>query len=113
VGNNSLARPDGKDAVSSAAGAAHGTKCGYRALRVWFNHPEHCHGFAQVWYILSGEFTIEGKLLKAGTMLFHPDPSPRVRRAAPHLIFHLKKNPWTFPLIPVLEAQGPFRPNQI
>jgi hypothetical protein len=76
-------------------------------------HPEHCHGFAQVGYILSGEFTIEGKLLKAGTMLFHPDPSPRVRRAAPHLIFHLKKNPWTFPLIPVLEAQGPFRPNQI
>src|SRR4051812_14659330 len=37
-------------------------------------HPEHCHGFAQVWYILSGEFTIGGKLLKAGTMLFHPDP---------------------------------------
>ena len=37
-------------------------------------HPEHYHGFAQVWYILSGEFTIEGKLLKPGTMLFHPDP---------------------------------------
>ena len=32
-------------------------------------HPEHYHGFAQVWYILSGEFTIEGKLLKPGTML--------------------------------------------
>ena len=37
-------------------------------------HPEHYHGFAQVWYILSGEFTIDGRLHKPGTMLFHPDP---------------------------------------
>ena len=27
------------------------------------HHPEHdCHGFAQVWFILKGEFTIDGKL---------------------------------------------------
>jgi mannose-6-phosphate isomerase-like protein (cupin superfamily) len=38
------------------------------------HHPEHYHGFAQVWYILSGEFTIDGTLLKPGAMLFHPDP---------------------------------------
>ena len=37
-------------------------------------HPEHYHGFAQVWYILSGEFEIEGKTHGPGTMIFHPDP---------------------------------------
>ena len=37
-------------------------------------HPEHFHDFAQVWYILSGEFLIDGVSYKAGTMLFHPDP---------------------------------------
>jgi hypothetical protein len=37
-------------------------------------HPEHYHGFAQVWYILSGEFTIDGVRHKPGTMIFHPDP---------------------------------------
>ena len=37
-------------------------------------HPEHYHGFAQVWYIMSGEFTIDGRLHELGTMLFHPDP---------------------------------------
>jgi hypothetical protein len=37
-------------------------------------HPEHYHGFAQVWYILSGEFVIDGARYNAGTMLFHPDP---------------------------------------
>ena len=26
------------------------------------HHPEHYHGFAQVWFILKGEFTIDGKL---------------------------------------------------
>jgi hypothetical protein len=35
---------------------------------------KHNHGFAQVWYILSGEYEIEGKLYGPGTMLFHPDP---------------------------------------
>jgi redox-sensitive bicupin YhaK (pirin superfamily) len=38
------------------------------------HHPEHYHGFAQVWYILKGEFTIDGRLCTPGSMLFHPDP---------------------------------------
>jgi mannose-6-phosphate isomerase-like protein (cupin superfamily) len=37
-------------------------------------HPEHYHGFAQLWYILKGEFVIDGKLCTPGTMLYHPDP---------------------------------------
>ncbi|WP_247457507.1 cupin domain-containing protein [Bradyrhizobium sp. 2] len=37
-------------------------------------HPEHYHGFAQVWYVLEGEFDIEGKICKPGTILFYPDP---------------------------------------
>jgi hypothetical protein len=32
------------------------------------------HGFAQVWFILKGEFTIDGRLCPPGTMLHHPDP---------------------------------------
>src|SRR5712692_761112 len=38
------------------------------------HHPLHRHDFAQVWYILEGEFTIGGKLYGPGTMLFYPDP---------------------------------------
>jgi hypothetical protein len=38
------------------------------------HHPEHYHGFAQVWFILKGEFTIDGRLCPPGTMLYHPDP---------------------------------------
>jgi hypothetical protein len=38
------------------------------------HHPLHNHDFAQVWYILSGEFKIDDSVYKAGTMLFHPDP---------------------------------------
>ena len=38
------------------------------------NHPRHEHDFAQVWYILSGEFKIDDNIYPAGTMLFHPDP---------------------------------------
>jgi ChrR Cupin-like domain len=37
-------------------------------------HPLHKHDFAQVWYILEGEFDIGGKRYGAGTMLFYPDP---------------------------------------
>ena len=37
-------------------------------------HPEHYHGFTQIWYILEGEFLIDGKRCTLGTMLFHPDP---------------------------------------
>jgi hypothetical protein len=38
------------------------------------HHPEHHHGFAQVWFILKGAFTIDGRLCPPGTMLYHPDP---------------------------------------
>ena len=38
------------------------------------NHPLHNHSFAQVWYILEGEFDIGGKMYGPGTMVFHPDP---------------------------------------
>src|SRR5712664_4832059 len=38
------------------------------------HHPEHYHGLAQVWFILKGEFTIDGRLCPPGTMLYHPDP---------------------------------------
>ena len=38
------------------------------------NHPLHRHDFAQVWYILEGEFEIGGKRCTPGTMIFHPDP---------------------------------------
>ena len=38
------------------------------------HHPRHNHDFAQVWYILEGEFTIGGKRYGPGTMLFYPDP---------------------------------------
>ena len=38
------------------------------------HHPMHRHDFAQVWYILDGEFTIGGEPFGPGTMIFHPDP---------------------------------------
>jgi len=38
------------------------------------HHPKHNHDFAQVWYILEGEFTIGGKLYGPGTMFFYRDP---------------------------------------
>jgi hypothetical protein len=38
------------------------------------HHPLHRHDFAQVWYILSGKFAIDGEIYGPGTMLFHPDP---------------------------------------
>jgi len=38
------------------------------------HHPVHRHDFAQVWYILEGEFHIGGGTYSAGTMIFHPDP---------------------------------------
>jgi hypothetical protein len=38
------------------------------------HHPWHRHDFAQVWYILEGEFRIAGKPYGPGTMLYHPDP---------------------------------------
>jgi hypothetical protein len=38
------------------------------------HHPRHRHDFAQVWYILEGEFKIGEKHYGPGTMVFHPDP---------------------------------------
>ncbi len=38
------------------------------------HHPLHRHDFAQVWYIIEGEFEIGGKSYSPGTMIFHPDP---------------------------------------
>ena len=37
-------------------------------------HPLHRHDFAQIWYILEGEFVIGGNKYGPGTMIFHPDP---------------------------------------
>ena len=37
-------------------------------------HPMHRHDFAQIWYILEGEFSIGGKIYRPGSMIFHPDP---------------------------------------
>ena len=38
------------------------------------HHPFHKHEFAQVWYILEGEFRIGERTHGPGTMLFYPDP---------------------------------------
>ena len=37
-------------------------------------HPLHNHYFAQIWYILDGDFLINGKMYGKGSMMFHPDP---------------------------------------
>jgi hypothetical protein len=37
-------------------------------------YPLHRHDFAQIWYILEGEFVIGGRKYDPGTMIFHPDP---------------------------------------
>lgn len=37
-------------------------------------HPWHRHDFAQVWFILEGEFTIGDEKCGPGTMLQHGDP---------------------------------------
>ena len=38
------------------------------------HHPFHKHEFAQVWYIIEGEFRIGDRTHGPGTMLFYPDP---------------------------------------
>ena len=37
-------------------------------------HPLHAHDFAQVWYVLEGEFELGGEVYGPGTMIYHPDP---------------------------------------
>lgn len=34
----------------------------------------HKHDFAQVWYVVEGEFKMGGKPFGPGTVVFHPDP---------------------------------------
>jgi hypothetical protein len=34
----------------------------------------HRHDFAQVWYVVDGEFRMGGKPFGPGTVVFHPDP---------------------------------------
>lgn len=34
----------------------------------------HKHDFAQVWYVVEGEFKMGGKPVGPGTVVFHPDP---------------------------------------
>jgi len=38
------------------------------------HHPWHRHDFAQVWYILEGEFAIGDGVYGPGMMMFYPDP---------------------------------------
>ena len=38
------------------------------------HHPLHRHDFAQIWYVLEGEFQIAGRTYGPGTMIYHPDP---------------------------------------
>jgi mannose-6-phosphate isomerase-like protein (cupin superfamily) len=38
------------------------------------HHPYHEHQFAQVWYILEGQFRIGDATYGPGTMLYYPDP---------------------------------------
>lgn len=38
------------------------------------HHPLHKHDFAQVWYVLEGEFEIGGRTYGPGSMMFHADP---------------------------------------
>jgi hypothetical protein len=38
------------------------------------HHPLHEHDFAQVWYVLEGEFEMGDRVCGPGTMIFHSDP---------------------------------------
>ena len=38
------------------------------------HHPRHRHDFAQVWYVLEGEFKIGARTVGPGTVVFHADP---------------------------------------
>jgi hypothetical protein len=37
-------------------------------------HPLHRHDFAQIWYVLEGEFEVAGQVWGPGTMIWHADP---------------------------------------
>ena len=38
------------------------------------HHPWHRHDFAQIWYVLEGQFDIGGNSYGPGTMMFYGDP---------------------------------------
>lgn len=38
------------------------------------SHPRHRHDFAQIWYIIEGEFLMGGKIYGPGTVIYYPDP---------------------------------------
>jgi anti-sigma factor ChrR (cupin superfamily) len=38
------------------------------------HHPLHRHDFAQIWYVLEGEFRIGEQTYGPGTMIWHADP---------------------------------------
>lgn len=61
-----LFHPDDDNPTTPNAGLVH-----YQAGA---HHPMHRHDFAQIWYILEGEFLIGGVMYGPGTMIFHPDP---------------------------------------
>jgi ChrR Cupin-like domain len=41
--------------------------------------PLHRHDFAQVWYIVEGEFSFAGKLYGPGTIAYMPDPTSSMK----------------------------------
>jgi len=74
LGNHPLARRNRQDAVPPAAGTADRAQRRDPPAEPGAHHPIHNHDFAQVWYVLSGTFTIGGKTATPGAMIFHPDP---------------------------------------
>lgn len=55
-------------------------------------HPVHSHEFAQVWYILEGEFNYGGRMYGPGTMIFHRDPhtEPELRTSTGGTIVYVQ-----------------------
>ena len=60
--------------VSPAPGTPDGAQCGIFEIRAGRGLSLHRHDFAQVWYIIEGEFTFAGKLYGPGTIAYMPDP---------------------------------------
>jgi hypothetical protein len=61
-------------------------------------HPLHSHYFAQVWYILEGEFDIGGTMYGPGTMVYHPDPhteQPLTTKTGGKILFVQYQGPTT------------------
>ena len=65
---------NGQDAQPPDTRKTRRCQCGLLRLEPGAYHPWHRHDFAQVWYILEGEFTIGGVKCGPGTVLQHGDP---------------------------------------